>query len=102
MARRLGCTEHNLFSGTRQRDPTCVKALEAFLRRPRAPTSFTEPGYTSLPTAAEDLLPLAMWTRQLPLIQFKFPPNVVHINVVDATLLGKGWMYRDIGQQSSE
>ena len=74
-------------SGTTQRDPTCVKALEAFLTRPRAPASFTEAGYTGVPT--EDLQPLAMWARQLP-----SPPDVVHINVVDVTLLGKGWMHR--------
>ena len=73
-------------SGTTQRDPTCVKALEAFLS-PRAPTSFTEARYTRVPT--EDLQPLATWAQQL-----ASPPDVIHINVVDATLLGKGWMYR--------
>ena len=55
--------------------------------RPGAPTSFTGVGYTGVPT--EDLQALAKWAHQLP-----SPPDVVHINVVDATLLAKGWTYR--------
>ena len=74
-------------SVTTQRDPACVKALGAFVRCPRAPTTFTEAGYIAVP--AEDVQPLAMWAQQLPP-----PPDVVHINVDHATPLGKGWMYR--------
>ena len=46
-------------SGTTRRDPTCVEALEAFLRLPGAPTCFTK-------VRTEDLQPLGTWAQQLP------------------------------------
>ena len=64
-----------------------MKALEAFLGLPRTPTSFTKAGYIRV--ATEDLQPLATGAQQLP-----SPPDVAHINVLDATLLGNGWMYQ--------
>ena len=64
-----------------QRDHTRVKALEAFLRHLCAPYWFREAGYTGVPT--EHLQPWATSAKQLP-----SPLDVVHINVVDATLLG--------------
>ena len=37
-----------------------------------------------------DLEPLKLWAQQLPAPS----PEVVHITVSDATLLGKSWMHR--------